>query len=332
MKKSIIIIMMLFWIVISCNSPEADVVFFNGDVYTMEEDQPWAEAVAIKNGRIIAVSNNSDLIKKFVGSRTRTVDLQGRFLMPGFIDAHVHFNRAGALINDANLMAVADNEGLRREMERVCGIIGPGEWITGGLWGAYEEWERGADVSRGRKSGRWQPHRKVIDDLTADNPCLLNSYDYELYLANSTALSAAGLLAAPVEGMQLYSDGSPSGLIRKGSPALGKVQETIKPKSRERLLNENRAALKKLARCGIVEVHDIAAPEQTGRFVELQKNGELTCRVWLRPDLSRGEELIEKGMTMGLHPETGDKDGRLRYGALKGYIDGIMGTHGALFF
>jgi len=60
--------------------------------------------------------------------------------------------------------------------------------------------------------------------------------------------------------------------------------------------------------------------------------GELTCRVWLRPDLSRGAELRDRGMTMGLHPASGEPDAWLRYGALKGYVDGIMGTHGALFF
>jgi len=87
-----------------------------------------------------------------------------------------------------------------------------------------------------------------------------------------------------------------------------------------------------LREAGIVEVHDIAQPDQTERFIELQENGELTCRVWLRPDLSRGAELKDKGLTMGLHPKTKQKDTWLRYGALKGYIDGIMGTHGALFF
>jgi hypothetical protein len=98
------------------------------------------------------------------------------------------------------------------------------------------------------------------------------------------------------------------------------------------MLDENRAALKALREAGVVEIHDIATPEQTARFIELQENAELTCRVWLRPDLSRGGELKEKGFTMGLHPMSKQKDSWLRYGALKGYIDGIMGTHGALFF
>jgi predicted amidohydrolase YtcJ len=132
--------------------------------------------------------------------------------------------------------------------------------------------------------------------------------------------------------MQLNADGAPTGLIYRDSPALGRLRTVQKPKSHERLLNENRAALKALREAGIVEIHDIATPEQTDRFVELQKNGGLTARVWLRPDLSRGADLGAQGFTMGLHPETKEPDPFLRYGALKGYIDGIMGTHGALFF
>jgi predicted amidohydrolase YtcJ len=97
-------------------------------------------------------------------------------------------------------------------------------------------------------------------------------------------------------------------------------------------LDENRAALKELRESGIVEIHDIARPDQTERFAELQENGELTCRVWLRPDLSLGAELKEEGITMGFHPKSKLPDRWLRYGSLKGYIDGIMGTHGALFF
>jgi len=132
--------------------------------------------------------------------------------------------------------------------------------------------------------------------------------------------------------MVIDRNGRPTGLIERPSPAFNMIRKAVKEKSPARILDENRAALKALREAGIVEVHDIAVPAQTERFVQLQEGGELTCRVWLRPDLSRGEELAEKGLTMGLHPKTKERDGWLRYGALKGYIDGIMGTHGALFY
>ena len=311
---------------------QADIVLLNGEVYTMETSHEWARAVVITGNKISAVLDSDGEARKYVGEGTRVVDLGGDFVVPGFIDGHVHFNRAGELINDANLMTVADDEGLRAEMERVVGILEDGEWITGGLWGAYEEWALGAETSGEKKTERWQPTRWLIDEITASNPCLLCSFDYELYLANTPALLAAGLEESRLPGMRLDEQGRPSGLIERASPALEQIREVVKPKSRKRLLDENRAALKKLAECGIVEVQDIATAEQTARFLELQKAGELTCRVWLRPDLSRGAELQEKGLTMGLHPETKEPDPWLRYGALKGYVDGIMGTHGALFF
>ncbi|MFC1782257.1 amidohydrolase [Planctomycetota bacterium] len=310
----------------------ADLILVNGQVYTMEEDHPWAAAVVINGNKITAVLDDSQQAQTYKGPQTRVIDLKGQFVVPGFIDGHVHFNGAGGLINNADLMAVADDEGLKKEMQRVVGILGNGEWITGGLWGAYEEWAQGAEKAGEKKQQRWQPERWTIDEITANNPCLLNSFDSQLYLANTTALQAAGLEDATLEGMKLNDEGKPTGLIERGSPALRQIRTVQKPKSHERMLDENRAALKALTEAGIVEIHDIAQPAQTARFAELQKNGELTCRVWLRPDLSRGADLKAQGLTMGLHPETKQPDAWLRYGALKGYIDGIMGTHGALFY
>jgi len=316
----------------ACGAPPADLILQNGEVYTMDEAHPWATGVVITGNRITAVLDDDGEAEVYGGPNTTVIDLQGKFVVPGFIDAHVHFNGAGRLINDANLMAVSDDQGLRQEMERVVGILEEGEWITGGLWGAYEEWSLGAASADEKKEARWEPERWAIDEITANHPTLLNSFDRELYLANTAALRAAGLEEAPVAGMRRNAEGAPTGLIYRDSPALSRIRAVQKPKSHERLLDENRAALKALREAGIVEIHDIATPEQTARFVELQKGGELTARVWLRPDLSRGADLGAQGFTMGLHPETKEPDGFLRYGALKGYIDGIMGTHGALFF
>jgi len=310
----------------------ADLILLNGDIYTMEEDHPWASAVVVTGNIITAVLDDDAEADAYRGPDTEVIDLQGKFVVPGFIDGHVHFNGAGRLINDANLMAVADNPGLIQEMARLVALLDDGEWITGGLWGAYEEWSLGAEGAEEKRDSRWEPDRWVVDEMTANHPCLLNSFDSELYLANTAALQAAGLDESPVEGMKLNDEGIPTGLIYRGSPALSRIRDVQEPKSHERLLNENRAALKALREAGIVEIHDIARPDQTARFVELQDNGELTARVWLRPDLSRGAELGDEGLTMGLHPSTREPDPFLRYGALKGYIDGIMGTHGALFF
>ena len=310
----------------------ADVVFRNGDVYTMDPGLPWARGVAVRGSRIAAVLEGDTVPAGLIGPKTRVVDLGGRMLLPGFIDGHVHFNQAGALIIDVNLMTVAGDEGLAKEIARVVKVVGPGEWITGGLWGAYEQWALGAEKGAAARRDRWRPDRRTIDPLTPDNPCLLSSFDGQLFLANTAALRAAGLEREKVEGLSVDDTGRATGLVAGGTPAHQRLRAAVTPKSPRRLLRENRAALARLAESGIVEIHDVTDAVQAERFVRLQQEGALTARVWMRPDLSRGAELRDRGYTMGVHPVTRQRDRYLRYGALKGYIDGIMGTHGALFF
>lgn len=313
--------------------PPADLVLTNAVVYTMDAAVPTAAAVAITGTRITAVCQTAEEAREYIGDATRVIDLEGAFVTPGIIDGHVHFNRSGELINDANLMTVSDEEGLRGEIARIAGILDDGEWITAGLWGAYEQWALGdAGEEGGGKNRKWRPHRDMIDELSPDNPSFLCRFDYREWLANTAALEEAGMADKIINGMVIDRSGRATGIIERPSPAYDMMKNAVKPKSHKRLLDENRAALKALREAGIVEVHDIEKPDQTARFLELQDSGELTCRVWLRPDLSRGAELQGGGFTMGLHPRSKQEDSWLRYGALKGYIDGIMGTHGALFF
>jgi len=331
-KQFLLLFASLILLMPSCKREYADVVLLNATIYTMDQENPWAGSLSITSNRISGVYPGPEDGRRDAGPGTRVIDLDGAFVLPGFIDAHVHFNRAGELINDANLMTVACDEGLKAEIGRVAAIVGPTEWITGGLWGAYEEWELGGSSGGRMQAGRWMPSRDLIDGITPDNPCFLNNFDRSMFLANTLALEAAGLSDRVLSGMEVDQRDRPTGLIYSGSPALAMIREVVQPKSDERLLNENRAALQLLREAGVTEIHDIATPAQTERFVRLYEGGELSSRVWLRPDLSRVYELREAGLRMGMHPVTGREDAFLRLGALKAYIDGIMGTHGALFF
>ena len=313
--------------------PAADLVLLNGDIFTVDPDNPVASALVITGNKIIAVCQQDSEAQEYIGDETKVIDLKGRFVTPGIIDGHVHFNGAGSLINDANLMTVSGEEGLKKEIGRVVELLEPGEWITAGLWGAYEQWALGETGETGSAQRKpWRPNRYMIDEIAPDNPCFLCRYDREVWLANTAALKAAELEDSKLRGLELGPSGKPTGIVFHPSPAYETMIKARKPKSHQRLLDENRAALRALRAAGIVEVHDIERPDQTKRFIELQENGELTCRIWLRPDLSRGAKLGEEGILMGSHPQTKEKDMWLRYGALKGYIDGIMGTHGALFY
>ncbi len=334
MKRYLILFLILISgsLLFSCAQTPADIILANGEIYTMEEDNPWASSIVITDNKITAVLSESESYDNYVGDRTRVIDLNGRFVTPGIIDGHTHFNGYGAQINGVDLLTVSDNDGLKTELRRVVNILGDDEWITGGLWGGYEEWAFGAAEAGKKKRGRWEPDRWAIDEITENNPCLLSSFDRKLFLANTLALEAAGLDNERLEGMKLDRRRHPTGLIYAGSPALKRIRDVVKPKSEERILDEMRAGMKALAEQGITEIHDITPVGQEMRYVKLEESSELTCRVWMRPDLSRGAELKDAGLTMGVHPVTKQKNDYLRFGALKGYIDGIMGTHGALFF
>ena len=201
MKRIIYLITPVFLLsilisIISCNQQPfetADLILLNASVYTMEEEQPWAAGIAIRGNKIIAVLDNKREGKKYTGDGTRIIDLDGKFVIPGFIDAHTHFSSGGALLQDANLLAVSSEDGLKKEIERVVTNLEEGEWITGGLWGAYEQWGLGSAGKEENTGERWKPDRWMIDDLTPHNPVLLWNYDRTLYLANTPALQLSGV-------------------------------------------------------------------------------------------------------------------------------------------
>ena len=287
------------------------------------EAAPWAEAVAIARERILAVGDREAVVAA-AGPGARIVDLAGRFVVPGFIDNHTHFDRAGALLLGVNLLAVSDAEGLAREVAAAAGRLPDGAWIVGGDWGAYEAWGRGSaggerDAGSG---GPFLPHRRMIEQASGGHPALLSRWDRSLWLANRAALAAAGLGCAG-EGVEC-EEGEPTG--RLSSEAAERVRGVIPEKSLQQRLAEARAALARLAENGVTGIHDITPPEQMQVFQELRRRGELTVRVYARPTLDRWEELAAVGIGHGFGDEW------LRIGGLKGFVDGIMGNSSARFY
>lgn len=332
-QKTIIVLFLLLITVSYCSKQEADIVLKNGDIYTVEKDQSWAKAVVITGNKITAVLDNEKEAEKFIGSSTRVIDLKGKLAVPGFIDAHVHFAGYAAQQHDIMLMNVDNDEGLLEELKRVVPLVGDGEWITGGDWSGAIQWAAAkGEIKSGTTVHRWEPDRFTIDEITKNNPCFLNSYDSELYLANTLALKAAGLENTKLDGMK-FLQGKPTGFIYKGSPAIDKIKAVVKPKSEERILNEYRLGLKRLAEMGIVEIHDMFRSfKEIDRYIKLQKNGELSCRVWVRPWLDLADEMYDRGYKMGSHPETHKRDYYLRFGGMKSANDGFLGDRGAMLF
>jgi predicted amidohydrolase YtcJ len=303
----------------------ADLILKNGIVWTADTSRPIAEAVAIRSDRILAVGSTAE-IDLYATVHTEIIDLEGRFVTPGFIDNHTHFNQAGALLLGINLLDVANAQKLIERVQGAKERLPDGAWILGGDWGAYEDWEPGSpgEIVQDTDRERFVPHRDMIDSVTVEIPVLLSRWDRTQHLANGKALDLANLSCEqPVRGLECV-DGRATGVVTEH--ALDRIRRIIPQKSFEQQLMEARLALDSLLSFGVTGIHDITPPEQFPVYKFLRDNNELTTRIYARPSLDKWKALSEVGITHGFGDEF------LKIGGLKGYVDGIMGNSTAQFY
>lgn len=311
------------FIIVSCGNADdpADYILTAETVWTGSDDAPIAEAVAIRDNRIVATGSLSEM-NPYRGTDTNVIDAGSGMIVPGFIDNHTHFNRAGELLMGINLLDVSDTEGLRERVEETAERLPDGMWMTGGMWGAYEQWEMGGTGSDRQERDEWIPRHEDIDDLTQEIPVLLHRWDQEMYLANSYLMEQENVTCA-WEGVEC-ENGEPTGILRE--EAAERLLERMPSKTLEHRVAEARLALERLAENGVTTIHDITGSEQMRVFQELKRNGELTARINARPTLDKWEELAEVGIQHGFGDEW------IRIGGLKGFVDGIMGNSSARFY
>ena len=307
----------------------ADLILLGGEFYTLEAGQPSASGVAIRNGRIVAVGDEGE-VTRHRGAATDVIELDGAFVLPGFIDNHTHFNRAGELLLGINLLDVADAEALAERVQGAGDRLPDGAWILGGDWGAYEAWVLGSTGREGEATPGepFKPDRWMIDDLTPETPVLLSRWDRSEYLANGVALERAGIARDTPDpaGGAIERDPATGGLtgILTGS-AVEVVRDIIPPTAWEQRLLEAKTALARLGENGVTQIHDITRAGQMRVFQHLRDSGELTVRVYARPTLDEWSELAAVGIRSGFGDEY------LKIGGLKGFVDGIMGNSSARF-
>ena len=304
---------------------DADVIVRNAKIWTGDTLKPSAQALAIRGERLIAVGTNTQADAHRT-ARTRVIDAGGRFLTPGFIDDHTHFNQAGALLIGANLLDVSSPAPFASRVKAAAARMSPGAWLTGGDWGAYEDAPQnstGAPSTQPRQA-RFSPDRSIIDSVSGTTPILLNRWDRSAWLANGIALERAGLACSrPVRGLECVN-GQATG--RVADSALARVRAAITPKTFDQRLREARAAERHLAELGVTTIHDITPPFQLPVYTELKRRGELDVRVFARPTLDKWSRLTYAGIAPGF----GDDWIRIR--ALKGFVDGIQGNSTARFY
>jgi predicted amidohydrolase YtcJ len=309
-----------------------DLAIVNAVIYTVDTQRPMAEAVAIRGDRIVAVGSTAE-IRKLAGTRGRVIDARGGFVTPGFNDAHVHIDSTGALLVGVNLLDVHEPTAFRERIAGATKRLPKGSWITRGEWGAYEQWSAGssgAAVAPGTEAGAgpFTPTRALIDPITPDHPVLVNRFDRSMYLANTKALDIAGITAStpnpPGGEIVKDSNGRPTGILKGTAADL--VRRVQAPVSFEARLVQVRAVLQEAREGGITTMQDLTSAEQLMAYQALQRAGELTSRISVRPQLWEVEHVKALGVSRGFG------DDWLRVVGYKAWVDGIMGSSGALFF
>ncbi len=327
----------------------ADLIVRDARVWTVNADMPWAEAFAVRDGRFIAVGANTD-IDPLRGPGTEVVDAGGAFVTAGFNDNHVHFESTGRLLFGLNLLDVSDEATFRERIAAVDARYPDGTWITGGDWSAYEEWNANDVAEAGRQvdpddpyGNLFTPDRRMVDDVTTDRPVLVRRFDRKVYFANGAALAAAGIdsRSPDPEGIRVdrREDGTPTGVLY--NPVAQDVASTllvrdnvirlfgplITAPTRAQRTEETRRAWAQMARVGVTSYSDVTShPIYVDIYRELREKGEMTARVRYRPPLDRWQSMADLGIRIGFGDEW------IRFGAVKAWIDGIMGNSSARFY
>jgi hypothetical protein len=264
----------------------ADLALTGGKIYTVDSARSWAEAVAIKDGRIVFVGTNDDA-KDFIGDGTKVVDLQGRMVVPGFQDAHVHPISAGVEANACNLNGLENVDAYIAAIKKYADQHPDEPWITGGGW-SMAAFGPGA-LAR----------RELIDAVVPDRPVLLYSQDGHTTWANSKALEIAGITNKTPDPPDGRIDRDPKtgaavGSLQEGASSL--VAAKIPPVNDTKRADGLRYAVKYLNALGITAMQDASVNEDDLKtYRQLDDAGELSLHVvgsiWWERD--QGLEQIE---------------------------------------
>jgi predicted amidohydrolase YtcJ len=285
----------------------------NAKVWTGDPARPWAEAVAVSGEEIAAVGLGSE-IRKRLDSATRVIDARGQMVVPGFIDSHVHFIDGGFRLASVQLRDARTPEEFVERIKEFAKTVQDGSWITGGDWD-HENW------------GGQLPHHEWIDAVTPDLPVWVNRLDGHMALANSAALRIAGITAATPdpEGGTIVRDpdGSPAGVFKDN--ALDLVERAVPAPSAAMQDRALGAAMDYVAERGVTSVHHMGSWADLETFERARRAGRLHTRIYAAVPLASWAKLRDAVAARGRG------DDWLRIGALKGFVDGSLGSHTAAF-
>ena len=292
-------------------------VLVNARIWTGDPARPWAEALAASGEKIVAVGTTAEI--QAMAGDSPTIDAHGRFVTPGFNDAHVHFLQGGFDLASVQLRDASTPEEFARRITEFAASVPEGRWITGGNWD-HELW------------GGELPRKDWIDAGTPNHPVMVSRLDGHMVLANSAALKAAGITRATgdVEGGTIVRDarGEPTGVLKDNAMSL--VAGAVPDPSPEELDTALKAAMAYAAAQGVTSVQHMGTWNDLEAFGRAHDANELTTRIYAAVPLASWERLRDTiaAKTFG---GDGHGDAWLHIGALKGFVDGSLGSHTAAF-
>jgi predicted amidohydrolase YtcJ len=284
-----------------------DMVYTNGVVWTGDPEIPEIEGFAVVDGKIAPIASGNWV------NRYPTIDLQGRFVMPGFIDNHVHFLEGGASLASVDLRDAKTPEEFSTRIINFAADLPKGRWVMQGNWD-HENW------------GGEPPTKDWIDAGTGDTPVFVFRIDGHMALANSAALKLAGLDKDTLtpDGGEIVRDagGNPTGILKDN--ALNLVSAVIPKITVAENLDAFKLAQDHALSLGLTQVHAVTAnPNETAMidtFRLAHKNGDMKIRAYVLTPLESWQD------ASALISEQGMGDEMLRWGGLKALVDGALGS------
>jgi predicted amidohydrolase YtcJ len=291
----------------------ADRILHNGNIITLNDSGDTVSAIAIYGGRVVATGDNDDLLV-LAGPRTKCEDLNGKTVLPGLIDAHLHWQWTASAMQAVDLFEVpSKSEGLER-VAAYARETPPGTWIRGQGW-VQDLWV-----------DRAFPTATDLDAVAPEHPVYLLGKSFHVAWVNSAALRAAGICAdtPDPEGGSLHRDsaGNPTGILFE-APAMRLVADVIPELTPEQIADQMLAAQPKAHQLGLTAVHDLDDPDALMAFQILRERGQLGLRVTKYINKPYFRAALDNGLRSGFG------DDWIRIGGLKLFADGALGPRTA---
>jgi len=299
----------------------ADILIVHAKVYTLDPQKPWAQAIAIRRGKIQAVGRDEE-VERYRGIGTKRIDAGGKLVLPGFTDCHIHFLDGSLNLGRADLEGAKDPAEIQERLRAYAAKHPDDAWILGHGWN-YAMF--GQEIL---------PHKKYLDALFPERPMFLDGYDGHTYWANSKAMFLAGIgkeTPNPPNGEIVHDPqtGEPTGALKESAGEL--VEKVIPKPDRVAKLRALRSGLKWANQNGLTRVHSAGQDfPELDLFDELRQEKQLSVRFYIAyfqdpPELRKQDIEAMEAARKKYHDEWID------VGAVKFMVDGVVESHTAAF-